>query len=79
MGEVNAYKPRIEVQDVELAMSSPVLGSCPCPRACLSSDQGKYTRRGVNCMGGKSQAKVRKGGDLFKLGPCYSKSTLTMK
>ena len=64
---------------MELATSSPVLGSCLCPRACLSSDRGKYARRGVNCLGSKSQAKVLKGGDLFKLYPSYSRSALTMK
>ena len=76
---MNAYKPRMEAQCMELATGSPVLSSCLCPRACLSSDWGKYARRGVNCVSGKSQAEVLKGGDLFKLYPCYSKSALTMK
>ena len=79
MGEVNAYKPRIEAYGVELATGSPVLGSCLCPRACLSSDWGKYARRRVNCVGGKSWSEVLERGNLFKLYPCYSKSTLTMK
>ena len=76
---MNAYKPRMEAQCVELAAGSPVLSSCLCPTACVSSDWGKYARRRVNCVGGKIQAKVLKGGYLFKLYPCYSKSTLTIK
>ena len=76
---MNAYKPRIEAQGVELSIGSLVLGSCLCLRACLSIDQGKHVRRGVKCVVGKSQAKVFEGGGLFNLYPYYSKSTLTMK
>ena len=79
MGEVNTHKPRMEGQGAELAMGSPVLGSFPCSRACLLSDRGKDARRGVNYMGGKSQTELLKGGYLFKLYPCYSKSSLKMK
>ena len=75
---MNAYKPRIEMQCVELAMDSPALSRCLCTRACFLSDWGKYARRGVNCVGGKSQAEVLKEGDPLKLYPCYSKSALIM-
>ena len=54
MGEVNAYKCRIKVQGVEVATGSSVLGIYLCSKVCLSSDWGKYARRGVSCIGGKS-------------------------